>query len=63
MMDSILSGSFTSEVEALGHRSDHISLFGDAAQFGRRDFDFPSPHKREFFVGRDCISAGRGFFF
>jgi hypothetical protein len=31
------------------HR-DHVSFFGDAAQFERRDFDFPSPHKSEGFV-------------
>ena len=54
--------SFISGLEALSEQRNYLSFFGDTAQFERRDFDSPSPHKREFFVGRDCYSAGREFF-
>jgi hypothetical protein len=58
----MLSDSFISGLQALSEHWNYLSFFGDAAQFERRNFDFPSPHKREFFVGRDCYSAGREIF-
>jgi hypothetical protein len=46
----MLSDSFISGLEVLSEHGDYLSFFGAAAQFERRDFDFPSPHKSEGFV-------------
>jgi hypothetical protein len=43
-------GSFISGLEALSEHRNYLSFFGDAAQFERREFDFPSPHNSESFV-------------
>jgi hypothetical protein len=59
----MVSDSFISGLEALSEHWDYLSFFVDAAQFERRDFDFPSPHKSEVFVGTDCSSAGGGKIF
>jgi hypothetical protein len=46
----MVSDSFILGLEVLTEHLHYIGSFGDAAQFERRNFDFPSPHKSEGFV-------------
>jgi hypothetical protein len=49
-LNSMLSDSFISGLQALSEHWNYLSFFGDAAQFERRKFDLSSPHKSEGFA-------------